>query len=61
MKTDIGGRISRSAGPLAALPLLLLAGCAQFEMPPGGPEDCFPRSVIETLPDTFSMVEPELR
>lgn len=30
-------------------------------MPPGGPEDNFPPYVIETVPDTFSVVEPGLR
>ncbi len=30
-------------------------------MPPGGPEDRFPPYVIETVPDTFSVVEPGLR
>ena len=49
--------------PLARiLPLaLLLLACAQLEMPPGGPEDRFPPYVIETLPDTFAVVEPGVR
>ena len=44
-------------GLLALLPV----ACAQLEMPPGGPEDNFPPYVIETVPDTFSVVEPGLR
>ena len=37
------------------------AACARNERPSGGPEDRFPPYVIETLPDTFSTVEPGTR
>ena len=35
--------------------------CARNERPSGGPEDRFPPYVVETLPDTFSTVEPGTR
>ena len=44
--------------------LVVVAGaeaCARAEAPSGGPEDFFPPYVIETVPDTFSTVEPGLR
>ena len=58
MKTGAGGRFP--AGVFAAAALLLSA-CAQLEAPPGGPEDRFPPYVIETIPDTFSVIEPGQR
>ena len=35
--------------------------CARSEAPTGGPPDNFPPYVIETVPDTFAIVEPGLR
>ncbi|MYE70283.1 MAG: hypothetical protein F4237_09575, partial [Gemmatimonadetes bacterium] len=46
---------------MPALLAILLTACAQLEMPPGGPEDRFPPYVVETVPDTFAVVEPGLR
>ena len=43
---------------LAALPA---TACARNEPPTGGPEDRFPPYIIETLPDTFSTIEPGTR
>ena len=46
------------------VPVLLIisaAACAQPERPPGGPEDRVPPVVIETIPDTFALVEPGAR
>lgn len=45
-------------GALLALPA---AACAGNEPPSGGPEDRFPPYVVETLPDTFSKIEPGAR
>ena len=41
--------------------VLLATACARNEPPTGGPEDRFPPFVIETLPDTFSTIEPGTR
>ena len=41
--------------------LVLSAACARPEAPPGGPEDRVPPVVIETIPDTFAVVEPGVR
>lgn len=45
----------------AILPVLAVAACARPEPPPGGPEDLTPPVVIETIPDTFAVVEPGVR
>ncbi len=45
---------------LALLGLALIS-CATPEAPRGGPEDVMPPFVIETVPDTFAVVEPGLR
>ncbi len=47
--------------PFGAALLALAAACANPEAPPGGPEDRVPPVVIETVPDTFAVVEPGLR
>ena len=60
MTPNEGARGIRSRHVAGAL-TLLLAACAQLEMPPGGPEDVFPPYVTETRPDTFAVVEPGLR
>ena len=41
--------------------LLAAEACARSEAPTGGPPDNFPPYVIETVPDTFAIVEPGLR
>lgn len=53
----------RLAGATFAGFTLLVAAeaCARAEAPSGGPEDRFPPYVIETVPDTFAIVEPGLR
>ena len=53
----------RALGALLAGFLVILAAeaCARADAPTGGPEDHFPPIVIETVPDTFSIVEPGLR
>ena len=43
---------------LAALTLSGLAACANPGSPPGGPLDRLPPQVVETVPDTFAIVEP---
>lgn len=45
---------------IPVLGCLLAAGCARVEPPPGGPEDRLPPQVVETVPDTASIV-PGLR
>ena len=45
----------------ALLAALLATACARNEPPTGGPEDRFPPYIIETLPDTFSTIEPGTR
>ncbi len=35
-----------------------LAACANPGNPPGGPQDRLPPQVVETVPDTFAVVEP---
>jgi Bacterial Ig-like domain len=43
---------------LAGLVLAGLAACANPGNPPGGPRDRLPPQVVETVPDTFALVEP---
>lgn len=43
---------------LSALVLAGLAACANPGNPPGGPRDRLPPQVVETVPDTFAIVEP---
>lgn len=50
-----------SASGLMAVTALSLLGCARQEPPRGGPEDRIPPVVIETVPDTFAVVEAGLR
>ena len=45
----------------ALVPALGAAGCARPEAPPGGPEDRMPPFVVETVPDTFAIVEAGVR
>jgi len=42
----------------AALMLGGLSACANPGNPPGGPKDRLPPQVVETVPDTFAIVEP---
>ena len=53
----------RLAGALMTGFLVMVAAeaCARVEAPEGGPDDIFPPVVIETVPDTFAIVEPGLR
>ena len=41
----------------AALAISLASACAQQGAPPGGPEDLRPPVVVQTVPDTFELVE----
>ena len=47
----------RRTAPLA-LVVLGLAACANQGAPPGGEQDRLPPQVVETVPDTFAVVEP---
>src|SRR5690606_24447436 len=57
-----GGRrvTTRLATWMATGLVSTLAGCAQIEMPPGGPEDRMPPAVVSLQPDSLAVV-PEWR